>query len=100
MSGMVLSGEETKTPKTSVSFGITNMPVGVWKRFKEYSERSAGDCYWMAIDKLLQNDATDFRYEALFEMIVDTKRQLDELRKELEGESDVPEEIATLGRKG
>jgi hypothetical protein len=38
----------------TISPSISNWPYRSFKQFKKYAREQAGDCYWMAIDKLME----------------------------------------------
>jgi len=95
---MVDSSKETKEGKVTHSFGVSDMPLGVWKRFKEFSESECGDCYWMAIDKLLSLAEQDWKYESLHNHIVMVDGKLNEMMGEFEESSSSSDDVLTLGK--
>ena len=67
---------EEKPNKITRSFTVSDMPMDLFARFKHYALEEAGDCYWMAIEKLLVKAEEDWKYSILLKRIEDLENNL------------------------
>lgn len=81
-----------------------SFPTKVYKRFRTWSDENANGCYWLAIEKLLDNydknsglDLTDIndKVDFLTEVVANLEKELIVLRNEKNN----PKELRSFGRK-
>lgn len=79
---------DEQKPET-ISFTVSGMPKHLFEKFKEFARTETGDCYWLAIEKLMMKAEEDWKYNVLIEEINSLKYRVNELEKNRTGEEEV-----------
>ena len=96
-----------KTFREKVLESVSDTPVRVvpisfpkktYKRFAKWSEENAGNCYWLAFEKLL--DKEEFVSKEELGMILnELYAKISDLENKLQTKENEPKTVKTFGRK-
>lgn len=77
---------------TTINFSITKCPHKVYERFVGFAKSESSDNYSMALKLLLDNQEASAKEEVLFEMFIQQKAELEQLKEQIASKGDVVEE--------